>query len=430
MKKIFPLLLTLASFQASFAQNLTLEGAIELGLKNRYELQSAYMQLKIDQQQNKKINASWLPQVSANGDFRYNSILQKSVLPIGDFGIPGISPGATSTVAFGVPYNTTIGLDAQQKLLDLTKKIDRKINNNSVENQLLTIEIQKTNVRNDISEAYFYVLYQKEKIKLAQEAVVRAQTNLENGQTRLKAGTALTNDIERLALDLSNQRLASRKAKQDYEFSMDQLKFRMNVNQDTTLEISESLQSLVQKKAPSSVPPYSNNNTIRKEEIARLGNQLQAKKMLKRNAPTLSAYGNISLLALNEDVYPFSYLGLQTSITLFGGQQAKFSAQDYQIRSQMNQVNIEKYRLDLDFEIRSVKKSMEYAQLDLEESEKNITLAKHVYANDQFRFEKGNIVLSELKNSEFTLLTAENNYLITAYNYLLIMLKLEKLLGQ
>lgn len=430
MKKIFPLLLTLASFQASFAQNLTLEGAIELGLKNRYELQSAYMQLKIDQQQNKKINASWLPQVSANGDFRYNSILQKSVLPIGDFGIPGISPGATSTVAFGVPYNTTIGLDAQQKLLDLTKKIDRKINNNSVENQLLTIEIQKTNVRNDISEAYFNVLYQKEKIKLAQEAVVRAQTNLENGQTRLKAGTALTNDIERLALDLSNQRLASRKAKQDYEFSMDQLKFRMNVNQDTTLEISESLQSLVQKKAPSSVPPYSNNNTIRKEEIARLGNQLQAKKMLKRNAPTLSAYGNISLLALNEDVYPFSYLGLQTSITLFGGQQAKFSAQDYQIRSQMNQVNIEKYRLDLDFEIRSVKKSMEYAQLDLEESEKNITLAKHVYANDQFRFEKGNIVLSELKNSEFTLLTAENNYLITAYNYLLIMLKLEKLLGQ
>jgi len=430
MKKIFPLLLTLASFQASFAQNLTLEGAIELGLKNRYELQSAYMQLKIDQQQNKKINASWLPQVSANGDFRYNSILQKSVLPIGDFGIPGISPGATSTVAFGVPYNTTIGLDAQQKLLDLTKKIDRKINNNSVENQLLTIEIQKTNVRNDISEAYFNVLYQKEKIKLAQEAVVRAQTNLENGQTRLKAGTALTNDIERLALDLSNQRLASRKAKQDYEFSMDQLKFRMNVNQDTTLEISESLQSLVQKKAPSSVPPYSNNNTIRKEEIARLGNQLQAKKMLKRNAPTLSAYGNISLLALNEDVYPFSYLGLRTSITLFGGQQAKFSAQDYQIRSQMNQVNIEKYRLDLDFEIRSVKKSMEYAQLDLEESEKNITLAKHVYANDQFRFEKGNIVLSELKNSEFTLLTAENNYLITAYNYLLIMLKLEKLLGQ
>jgi outer membrane protein TolC len=96
----------------------------------------------------------------------------------------------------------------------------------------------------------------------------------------------------------------------------------------------------------------------------------------------------------------------------------------------MNQVNIEKYRLDLDFEIRSVKKSMEYAQLDLEESEKNITLAKHVYANDQFRFEKGNIVLSELKNSEFTLLTAENNYLITTYNYLLTMLKLEKLLGQ
>jgi outer membrane protein TolC len=271
-------------------------------------------------------------------------------------------------------------------------------------------------------------LLQKEKVKLAEESVSRAQVNLENGQTRLKAGTALKNDIDRLSLDLSNTRLSARKAQQDYDFSLEQLKYQLNISKDTKIEIAETVKTMIQAKVPSAIPATTDNSAVRREQIAMLSNQLQAQKIMKRNAPTLSAYGNLSLLALNEEVYPYSYLGLRATMTLYDGKQARLAAADYDIRRQINQVNIEKLRSDLDFEIRAAQKTLEQTQLDLEESEKNIALARQVYATDLFRLEKGNIVVSDLKNSEFTLQTTENNYIVAAYNYLMAGLKLAQVL--
>jgi outer membrane protein len=430
MKNIILIINALLLFNISSAQTLTLQEAIELGLKNRSELKSQALQLQLDQQQDAKIKASWLPQLSASGDLRYNAILQKSVLPIGEFGLPGISPDATTTVAFGVPFNTSVGLDATQKIFDPNKNIDKKINANIVENQLIALEKQKKDIRYAITEAYYNVLLQKEKVKLAEEAVSRAQVNLENGQTRLKAGTALKNDIDRLSLDLSNTRLSARKAQQDYDFSLEQLKYQLNISKDTKIEITETVKTMIQAKALSAIPATTDNSAIRREQIAMTGNQLQAQKIMKRNAPTLSAYGNLSLLALNEEVYPYSYVGLRATMTLYDGRQARLAAADYDIRRQINQVNIEKLRSDLDFEIRVAQKALEQAQLDLEESEKNIALARQVYTTDLFRLEKGNIVVSDLKNSEFTLQTTENNYIVAAYNYLMAGLKLVQVLEE
>jgi outer membrane protein TolC len=428
MKNIILIINALLLINISSAQTLTLPEAIELGLKNRSELKSQALQLQLDQQQDAKIKASWLPQLSATGDIRYNAILQKSVLPIGEFGLPGISPDATTTVAFGVPFNTSVGLDATQKIFDPNKNIDKKINANVVENQLITLDKQKKDIRYAITEAYYNVLLQKEKVKLAEESVSRAQVNLENGQTRLKAGTALKNDIDRLSLDLSNTRLSARKAQQDYDFSLEQLKYQLNISKDTKIEIAETVKTMIQAKVPSAIPATTDNSAVRREQIAMLSNQLQAQKIMKRNAPTLSAYGNLSLLALNEEVYPYSYLGLRATMTLYDGKQARLAAADYDIRRQINQVNIEKLRSDLDFEIRAAQKTLEQTQLDLEESEKNIALARQVYATDLFRLEKGNIVVSDLKNSEFTLQTTENNYIVAAYNYLMAGLKLAQVL--
>lgn len=430
MKNLFLFACSLVLLNTAAAQSLSLPQAIETGLKNRSELKAQTLQLQIEQQQNAKIRAAYLPQLSASGDFRYNAILQKNVLPIGKFGIPGVSPDATTTVAFGVPFNTAVSLDATQKIFDPNTHIDRELNETAVESQRVTIEKQIKDIRYAITEAFYNVLFQKENVRLAQEALARAQVNLESGQTRLQAGTALKNDVDRLSLDLSNARLSARKAQQDYDFSLEQLKYQMNVNKDTQTEVAETLKSMMLAKSAYKIPDAPENSSIRTEQIALKNNLLQAKKTLKRNAPVLSAYGNLSLLALNDEVYPFSYLGLRATMTLYDGKQAKLSAADYDLRRQINELNIEKLRDRLDFDIRSAQKALEQAQLDLEESEKNVALAKQLYATDQFRLEKGSITANDLKNAEFTLQTAENNYLVAAYNLLMAALKLEQVLEE
>jgi outer membrane protein TolC len=412
------------------SQGLSLQEAIETGWKNRTELKTRTLQVQLERQQDDKIRASWLPQVNASADFRYNAILQKSVLPLGEFGIPGIAPDVTSTVAFGVPFTSTAGLEATQKIIDPVSSIDKKIHANSVEAQLNALEKQKKEIRYAITEAYYFVLYQKERLQLANDAVQRAQVNLENGQTRLQAGTALKSDTDRLLLDLSNTQLSARKARQDYDFSIEQLKHQMNVDKDATITIDETIKTMLKNMSPPSIPQTLVNSAIRDEQIAMRGNQWQAKKSLKRYIPTVSAYGNLSLLALNEAIYPFSYIGLRAFVPLYDGKLAKKEAADYQLKQQINLLTMEKLQTELDFEIRSAQKALEQARMDLEESEKNITLARQLYATDQFRLEKGNIVASDLKNAEFTLLSSENNYMAAAYTYLITALKLKKLIEE
>ena len=76
------------SFQiaGSFAQKLNLNEAIQKGLENRIELKVQNLNIQIASNENEKIKARWLPQVSASGDVRWNTQLQTTVLP---FALPG-----------------------------------------------------------------------------------------------------------------------------------------------------------------------------------------------------------------------------------------------------------------------------------------------------------------------------------------------------
>jgi outer membrane protein TolC len=270
-------------------------------------------------------------------------------------------------------------------------------------------------------------LYQQEKVKLAQQTLDRAKVNLDNGNIRLTNGKALINDINRLALDVSNAELSLRKTQQDNALAWSELKYRMQVPEETNLVLAETLPLLL--KNNTNLDATINNTTIKSEQIALTDNQLQIEKSLKQNAFSVSAYGNFSLLALNENISPFSYVGVKVSKPLYDGKLAKLTAEDFTIKQQINQINLEKIQSDLNFELKTARKKVEQAQLDLLESEKNTTLARQIYQTDQLRFEQGALLQNDLKSSELSLQTAENNYLIAIYNILLASLEVKKVTG-
>ena len=427
MKKTIFILLFFISFPILQAQNLTLQDAIQQGLEHSFTLKTQTLQVQISSAENAKIRAGNQPQVSASSDVRYNAILQKSVIPIGAFGLPNTPSDAVQTVAFGVPFNATISLDATKKLYDAQQGINRKINDNKVESQKNNLEQSKNDLRFAISSAYYNVLYQQEKVKLAQQTLDRAKVNLDNGNIRLTNGKALINDINRLALDVSNAELSLRKTQQDNALAWSELKYRMQVPEETNLVLAETLPLLL--KSNTNLDATINNTTIKSEQIALTDNQLQIEKSLKQNAFSVSAYGNFSLLALNENISPFSYVGVKVSKPLYDGKLAKLTAEDFTIKQQINQINLEKIQSDLNFELKTARKKVEQAQLDLLESEKNTTLARQIYQTDQLRFEQGALLQNDLKSSELSLQTAENNYLIAIYNILLTSLEVKKVTG-
>ncbi|MBK9935820.1 MAG: TolC family protein [Cytophagaceae bacterium] len=417
-----------------FSQKYNLETAISEGLKNRIEIKNQRLLTEIANKQNAKIAAQWLPQVSGSVDMRWNTQLQTTILP---FDITGQNPGGNSTVKFGLPFNNALGIQADQKIFDANKKIDKAINDNTVTQREIDLEQKVTQIKQSITEAYYGVLLNKEQIKTFQEAYERAKTALENAATKFKMGTLLENDYNRFVLDEQNAKVSIDKAKLEYELSLINLKYQMSLPENNEIEVDEDLNLILSKTTANYLQQYENRPEIKAEETALKLNSLNIDKQMAKNKPTLSAYGNYSVLQLNKQFnpfsantwYPFNYVGVKLNVPIFNGKQSSLNATDFKIQQEINRNNLQKLRSDFEQEARTSTKQMVQAKLDLEQTQKNIQLAQSIYGVDKFRFESGVLALSDLKTSEYSLKQAENNYLNAIYSFLLAELKYKKATG-
>lgn len=434
MKKTFVIFLALTYFSQNKTiaqQTLHLEEAIRIGLANRIELKNQALQIQLISGENEKLKAKWLPQINGSADMRWNTQLQTTVLP---FDISGQNPDGTSTVKLGLPFTNSLGIQAEQKLFDANKKIERQLITAQTENQQLTLEQQQIAVRKAITEAYFGVLYNKERVDFAQKQLARANVNAENAATKFQAGTILENELNRLALDVSNAKLTLQKATQDYTFSLESLRYQMATNEKIG-EISATLDEFL--NVMDGVNRSSERPELKAEEAQLHINELNKLQQHNWMLPTVSAYGAYSALQLSDTFnpikagswFPYNYIGIKASIPIFDGKQAKLAANDYAIRQQINRNTIEKYKNDFAYETQMALKQLEQAKLDIEETKKNIALAQQLLATDTFRYEKGVLTFAELKNTEFSLQNSENNYLASVYNFLLATINYKKAIG-
>jgi outer membrane protein len=418
----------------SFGQNYTLETAIAEGLKNRIELKNQKLLIDIAKRQNLKIDAQWKPQINGAADVRWNTQLQTSILP---FDITGKDPEGITKAKFGLPFNNSLGIQADQKIFDANKKIDQNINQNTVIQREYDLEKQANAVKMAISEAFYVVLLNKEQIRINQEAYDRTKTAKEAAETKFKVGTLLENDFNRFLLDENNAKILIDKSQLDLELALSTLKYLMGLSEANKVEISANLSQTLSASTSSFVMQYENRPEIKAEENTVKLNTLNIDKEMAKNRPTVSAYGNYSLLQLSKTPnpfasgtwFPFNYVGVKLNLPIFNGKQSNINAIEYKIQQEISRNTIQKFKDDFDQEAKISAKQMVQARLDLEQAQKNIKLAESIYGVDKFRYEKGVLTLADLKATEYTLKQAENNYLNAAYTFLVAELKYKKATG-
>ena len=416
----------------AFSQNLTLEQAVQRGLENRIELKSQNLNVQIASSENEKVKARWLPQVSGSADLRWNTQLQTTVLP---FALPGSGESQTE-IKLGRPFNNTFILQAEQKLYDANRKIDRTVNDTQVEAQKNNLEQIRVNLSQSITEAYYNGVFAKERLNLSALALQRANSYFEVGKARFDQGAILKNDLDKLELDVSNARLTQTKNQQDYDLALIALQYQLNTTDK--VEPAEDLQAIFNySQIIESQSNIEKRTEIKAEELNLRLNQLNAEKQLARNKPMVSAYGNYSFFQLAETFNPFekgtwfpaNYVGIRANVPIFDGRQARLAANDFKIRQQINTLNTERLRNDFSFESKSTWNTLQQSKLNLEEAKKNIALAQRILETDKFRFEKGVILLSDLKNTEYALQSAENQYLSSIYNFLIASVRYKRASG-
>lgn len=428
------LLLVIGVFSLNHAftqplNKLTLPQALQTAQANRLELTNQQVQTQIAQSDEARRRARWQPQLNAGADFRWNTQIQRNIIKNAPF-----ANGQDVVLRFGTPINNVLNVQAEQKVYDAQSRIDRAINQTNVASQQATLEKLKVDVRQQVTEAYYQAVFNREKRRLSERAVERARGYLEQAQTRLQAGTLLESDFNRFALDLSNAELTLRNDTRDYTLSLDNLRYRINT--PDAVEPADSLAALfAQFRADEALSGQ--RIELQQEELARQANELNIRREGARLAPVVTAYGAYFAQQFSETFnpfasgtwFPYNYLGLRVNVPLFDGRQTRLNRQDYVRRVQINQNTIQRLRNDFDYETRQARNTLEQARENLIETQKNIAQAKNILSIDRVRFDAGTLLLADFRNSEYSLQQAENNYLRSVYDVLLGQLQVRKAVG-
>ena len=419
------------------AQPLSLQDALRIAQENRPELQAQALRMDIARNADAQVRGQWRPQVSGTADSRWNTQLQTNVLPIGSFGLPGVPADARREVEFGLPFNNILSVQAEQKVVDRNRAVDRQLHAAQVELERNTLEQNKLAVRYAVEEAYLAVLFHEERLRLAVQTLERNRLTLEYVAERYRNGRVLKNDLDRAVLDTGNAALVVRNIRHDRDLGLQTLCYRMHWMPESAPVLTARLEPLLAQAGALETEPAGERLELLAEALNLRLNTLQQRKQRLRRQPSVSAYANYALLQLHDQFnpfvggtwFPYNFIGIRAQFPLYDGGQARHAAQDFVLRQQINQLNLGKLRADVTYEQTSARTALRQALADLEQSRRNLALAEQLYRTDQDRYQQGVLLQTDLKNTELSLLTAQNNYLSAVYQVLIARVGYRKAVG-
>ena len=413
---------------------LSLTEAIDLGLKNRYDVQAGQLNLALSENSIQKSRNAWLPELTLSGNVRYNTQLATTVLPAG-FGGNSSEP---QRITFGTKNNTFFSLDLTQPLYKPEARTDLKISENNRSLEQEKNSQQRTTIKIDIAEAYLNVLLKQVQQIIAEADEQRYRTYFGISEGKFKLGALLESDYLNARLDVSNSQISSQKARQNYRLAIDQLCYRLNIPIDTLLVLTDQID-------PKQVTDYRLERTdapsarteIRQLTIQQAGYALQSQKVLDQMKPTVSLYGNYSTQFqydhFNYFTNPwnnYNYLGLKLSVPISAQFTRRTDLNTYQLYARQTALNLKQTQADITYDVQKTETDFTNALLNLQSTQASLDVAQQVYQLKQEQYRLGTLLYSQILDTEKSIQTASQHYLEAVYSYLVAKLNYEKSVGK
>ncbi|WP_232325901.1 TolC family protein [Spirosoma montaniterrae] len=422
-----------AAGPANAQTRLSLNDAIALGLANRYDARANTIDVSLAENTVQQRRNDWIPDLNLSGNLRYNTQLQKTVLPAGAFG--NTEP---QTVAFGTRNNTALSLDLTQPLYRPDLKTDRQIAANTVALEKEKLSQRQTNLKVQIAEAYLNVLLRELQQTTARAEADRYQTYLTIAEGNYKLGTLLESDYLSTRLDYQNANVSARKAEQNYQLALINLRYQLNLPDTTAVELTDKLDPATLTRELPTADGFVQRTEIRQLQLQQTENNLRTQRVLDGLKPNLSVYGNYSTQFQdnsfnygNSNAWTnFNYVGLKVNVPLSAQFKKRSDLQTYKLRTQQTALNLQQTQADIAYEVQRTRTELANASQNLQTTQASLDLSKQVYQTRQNKYRLGSVLYSAVLDTEKSLQTAEQNYLEAAYAYLVARLNYEKAIGR
>jgi outer membrane protein len=442
-KSHFTVLLFFLAFSATQAQEvaqLTLNESILYAIENNYVTKNARLETLISKATVKETTALGLPQIDGSFNLDYNPKIPVVFLPNEPpFGDPSI-PGDVIPARFGVSYSSGLGVTVSQMIFDGSFFIGLRAAKTLT--QLTDFDLVKAenDVVENVKKAYFGVLVNQERIRLAESNLSRIDSLLKETKALNEAGFAEKIEVSRIQVQRNNTYSQVERSRTAWEISKELLKIQMGMPLTIDILITETLQELNPREDLIQLLAEEGEHRV---ELDQLNTQIELQHYdLKYNTsqymPTIDFNGNIRRSGAGNELntvfdkvnwFSSSLLGVSMQIPIFDGL-AK-SARIQKNRYTISQLENQRFYLNDSFknEIFSAKASLKNDLNILDVQQENLELAQEVFDIAKIKYQEGIGSNLEVIDADGALTEAEINYLAALYDGLISKVNLEKALG-
>lgn len=428
---LIALLVPFALFAQS--QSFSLQDAMEYGLKNNAQIQSAELDVQDAQITVNNRIASGLPQVDASIDYQNFFKLPTSLIPAEFF---GGEPGQFIPVQFGTEQNMTAQISASQLLFNGAWLVGISAAKEYAALVQKQSRLAETEVKKNVETAYYSVLIAKEFEKLLQKNIDNLNAVFFEVSEMQKQGFVESIDVDRLTMSKITLEGQLENASRQTQMANNFLKYSMGIDMATNIELTDTLGSITEVN-------MSGTNYLSRPEFSILQstvtlNELNVKVNKAMYLPTLVAYGSYSqnaqrnsfnFLDGDEEWFETGLFGLTLSIPVFSGMERRTGVQAAEIALQKAQLQQQNATQGILLEVEKAKTDYLNAENDFNVQKQNIELAQRIYNTALIKYREGVGSSLELNNAESTLYQAQGNYVSAMFALLNAKTALNKSLG-
>ncbi len=421
-KLLLNFLFTLFIMASGHSQNaFSLQEAIEYGLKNRTEIDLYNLDVRAAELDIKEYYAIGLPKINATGEYQHFLEIPTSFVPAEFFGGP---PGTFAELQFGLKNNFTSGISLNTLLFDgsfftglQAQKLYRKLTKKSI-NQTNYQIIQ------GITESYIGVIASIDNIKIIENNLTNLEKALVETRALYENGFIEKLDVDRLELSYDN--LVSQKASLEriQTLTKNVLKFQMNYPLKEDIEITQTLDDIVDKILVEEIDvvektDYSKRPEYENIQLGQELNEINLKATKMQRYPSLVGFGNYQYQLQRNNLFdsdepgffPISVVGLQLNVPIYNGGTVGIKEQKIKVDIERTAIQKENFEKGVDLQINNAYQQYLNAKQNVFSTKRRQSLAEDIYDVTQIKYKEGVGSSLEVNSAERELYTTQQQYI-------------------
>ncbi len=400
----------------------SIQQALDYAKKNNVRVKNGLLAIKIQEQTNREVTGTALPQIKATGSLVYNAKLPISLIPAEFF---GGTPGTFEELPFGVKWNSTGGVSLNQVVFDGTVFAGLKARDALIAYSTKAEEVTEETIRANIYKIYYQLLVSRTQIELIDSNIAQ-QTKLQH-DTKIMFDNGFSEqlDVDKITVQIANLQTERANAATTATNGYLGLKVLMGMPIKDELTLTDTLNAdQVREGIPDmSSFDYKQRRDYQQAEILVQLDEFDLKRYKFAKLPTLNLNGYYNKNAQRNkfdflgkgDWFGISAFTLNLNIPIFTGFSANARIERSRLTMQQD-INLrESQKITIDNEIETAKNNFNSALVNLDYQKKNMALAESVFQQTKKKFEAGTGSQTEINQAQTDLKAAQTNYINSLY---------------